>query len=52
MDQKVEAIKVTLAEGQDWLPFEPNKYHWVHAIKFSDGSVWDSLNGWRNKKAD
>lgn len=45
---KTEAV--TLFEGGMWLPFVPGetKIKHVHSIKFADGSVWDSFNGWRH----
>ena len=44
---------VSLYEGTEWKDFPlttPNTGRddrRVHAIKFSDGSVWDAVNGWR-----
>ena len=39
-------------EGDEWQPFQFSKLVGrdqgrVHAIKFTDGSVWDTFNGWR-----
>ncbi len=49
---------VTRVEGGEWIPFEefteirPRRRYdnWVHSIKFEDGSIWDAVNGWRQKK--
>ena len=44
------ATHITTCEGGDWLPFDTyNHFHWkyVHSIRFSDGSEWDCINGWR-----
>lgn len=44
---------VTLFEGDNWIPFIPGEViKHVHAIKFDDGSVWDSCNGWRHLTPD
>ena len=56
MKKKPETVAISIEEGAGWLPFiraidwkpptrsRPNQ---VHAIKFSDGSIWDAANGWR-----
>jgi hypothetical protein len=43
-------VAVTTEEGGDWKPVRNGKpgYNTVHAIMFSDGSVWDTRNGWRS----
>jgi hypothetical protein len=54
MRAKPKTVAVTLAEGGDWHAFPlgrrfgPGKQ--VHSIKFSDGSEWDAVNGWRGPR--
>ena len=39
---------VTLREGGNWIPWTPDgNFETVHSIRFDDGSVWDTVNGWR-----
>ncbi len=44
---------VLLEEGGVWIPFKPNVlgidkgYKAVHAIRLSNGRIWDAVNGWR-----
>jgi hypothetical protein len=37
----------TKAEGGMWLPWKRRASNLVHAIRFSDGSELDCINGWR-----
>lgn len=57
---KPEATHVTTREGGEWIEFfsltrrdklnlEPINPTTVHSIRFEDGSVWDTVNGWRSK---
>lgn len=44
-------------EGDDWQPFVLNKLTGdelgrVHAIKFGNGGIWDTYNGWRHPTND
>lgn len=49
---KPETVAVTFDEGEEWQPFPIQGSHHghVHAIKFEDGSVWDTSNGWRTRR--
>ena len=41
---------VLLEEGGNWVPFRPGlskAYKTVHAIRLSNGKIWDTVNGWR-----
>lgn len=40
-------IYISREEGGERLPFPANRGGKVHAIWFSDGSVFDAYNGWR-----
>lgn len=54
-----QVTEVLLVEGGTWIIWAANalridpeqekkgNYHSVHALKFSDGSIWDVANGWR-----
>lgn len=48
-----KAIAITFAEGGEWHRFPCRQFNGppngitVHAIAFSDGTVWDAFNGWR-----
>lgn len=47
------ATHVLLEEGGKWEPWkEGSAVGLVHGIRFSDGSVWDTVNGWRFGVAD
>ena len=52
-NRKPRLIAYTEGEGQSWIKWRstlgslPN----VHAILFSDGSIWDCYNGWRPRTA-
>lgn len=51
MTDKPKPIAYTTHEGGGWLTWNDNldckeRPH-VHAIKFNDGSIFDSVNGWR-----
>lgn len=51
--------EVLLKEGGEWIVWGANpartdpdavkkgSYHAVHAIKFTDGTIWDCAGGWR-----
>lgn len=54
----MKAVEVTKTEGGNWRPFEVEHDHWgqkfkrgcgghVHSIKFDNGLIWDTVNGWR-----
>ena len=43
------AVAVLAKEGREWIPFDSFEGKLVHAIRFSDGSIWDAVNGWRGK---
>lgn len=45
---KIEIVEVLPDEGGRWEKFIPGNRKWVHGFKFSDGTVWDSVNGWRS----
>lgn len=47
---KPTTVAVTHTELGQWIPFDEGVHNVVHAIQFSDGSVWDAKNGWRNIK--
>lgn len=50
-----KTIAVTISEGGEWIlfsKFRTLKYGQVHSIKFSNGSVWDAVNGWRDEDVD
>ncbi len=42
-----KTVAVTSEEGGYWLPL--GAVSTVHSIKFSDGRIWDAINGWRPK---
>ena len=46
---KPAALEVTTKEGGDWVKFDGQRGA-VHSIKFDDGSIWDTVNGWRSKR--
>ena len=49
----MKTIAYTTEEGGLWTEFSPglqNKNLLVHSIKFSDGSIWDVVNGWRDQR--
>lgn len=52
--KKPKTVAVTTQQGGEWIPFEDFRDFWnnskVHSIKFADGSMWDAVNGWREKK--
>lgn len=41
---------VSLKEGGKWEVWEPDKFDTIHAIKFADGRIWDTRNGWREDR--
>ena len=51
----MKAIAVARKEGGEWIDFKPDREgRWwkgcngeVHAIKFDNGVIWDTVNGWR-----
>jgi hypothetical protein len=45
--ERAKPIYIVRDEGGDILPFIPMPGGRVHAIYFSDGSVFDCYNGWR-----
>lgn len=56
----MKAIAIVRQEGDEWEPFEREIEHFdlrfnrgcggaVHAIKFSNGAVWDTVNGFRRR---
>lgn len=45
------AVVVSKSEGSEWVPLTPG-IRAVHAIKFEDGAVWDTVNGWRQTRPD
>ncbi len=52
-DTLPKPVAISLNEGDVWTPFEREKSHLkgfsrVHAVKFADGSTWDTYNGWRH----
>lgn len=47
---KPRTVAVTYEDHGEWVPFKEGVHRYVHAIKFSDGSIWDAHNGWRNIK--
>lgn len=50
-DESIRPIEYTVLEGGRWhrftsfYPIKPTAD--IHAIKFSDGSIWDEINGLR-----
>jgi hypothetical protein len=48
-----DTVAICRDEGGEWEPFIPharpvNRFgHQVHAVLFSDGTIWDAQNGWR-----
>ena len=49
---KPATVAIAEREGGQWLPFPHRTVQRVHAIRFSDGSVWDAINGWRQPAFD
>jgi hypothetical protein len=55
---KPRTVAVCSSEGDEWMVWPISQVHQgdyadrVHAIKFSDGSVWDAVNGWRQFSED
>lgn len=47
---KPRTVAVTYEDHGEWVPFREGVHRHVHAIKFSDGSIWDAHNGWRHIK--
>lgn len=56
----MKAVAVTKREGGNWRDFEVCRDYWgrpsegklgcggvVHSIKFDNGLIWDTVNGWR-----
>jgi hypothetical protein len=49
-----KTVAITYREGTDWVDFQDHRrrgrsvFPEVHSIKFSDGSIWDAINGWRS----
>lgn len=56
MSEPVLTEAVSEREGEEWQPFgEYTKRRGdkrIHAIKFSDGRIWDAVNGWCNPPRD
>jgi hypothetical protein len=54
----MQTLAVTREEGGEWVPFSDGNLsmgagngapgNLVHAIMFTDGSVWDAVSGWRH----
>lgn len=42
--------EITIVEGGSWIPWKRGvvSLKYVNAIKFADGSIWDTVNGWRS----
>jgi hypothetical protein len=49
MVSELRTVAVTTKEGGDWHEFLTFKGGAVHAIKFSDGKIWDPINGFRKE---
>ena len=50
-----EPIAILHHEGDEWTPWNPkqtNTVYAIHAIRFADGSIFDVVNGWRQKKVE
>lgn len=47
--RKTKTTFVIEKEGGLWVPFDEFKGGTVHAVKFADHSVWDCVNGWRER---
>lgn len=48
--KRPEPVAYVIKEGDGWLEWvnwPTNKSKTAHAIKFSDGSIFDMVNGWR-----
>lgn len=46
---KPDPVYVTTEQGGELIAFEKHVHHYtVHSIHFSDGSVFDCYNGWRD----
>lgn len=45
-------LKVTECEGGDWIPFSEFEGKTVHSIMFSNGDIWDAVNGWRKYRPE
>jgi len=50
--EKPKTVAIALVEGGAWIPWAKRVVgsrviSFVHAIKFEDGSIWDTVNGWR-----
>lgn len=44
---KPHPVLYTTSEGGDWELWAIRNHSVAHAIKFSDGSIFDMVNGWR-----
>jgi hypothetical protein len=58
MMPRTETIAITREQGGDWIHFAWNQDDEdgphgrggnIHSILFADGSIWDSVNGWREE---
>lgn len=52
MNNPPRTIAVLDKEGGDWHTFRPHlsNLKQVHAIKFENGWIWDTVNGWRYRE--
>jgi len=48
---KPRMIAFTTGEGRAWLKWTPDSSIRMHALLFSDGSIWDTYNGWRPRSS-
>lgn len=46
----LEPIAILREEGGPWMPFPENRGGAVHAVKFSNGEIWDAYSGWRSPR--
>jgi hypothetical protein len=45
-----DTVAVTAEEGGQWISFDEFRGDKIHAIKFSDGRIWDAKTGWRPRR--
>ncbi len=54
MKKMPKTLAITLVEGGPWVFFDDmaplERPDVVHAIRFADGSIWDTKNGWRGQE--